>query len=177
MMEQVDPYTNERARERGFSRALPGSEPYTGAAETEMLERDYLDPRASRVDVKVVEVDVDVSKLVKYLDTVISDILEMRNAELSDEIKQLGVKIEQMGTERNPNTSHGTEKHTDVRHHVGEAGTSDAGSRLPLFLTIGITISLIGASLIGLPQPYNFIASLAIAGPLSASILGLRKRS
>ncbi len=102
-------YVDERARERGFLRAPPGSEPYTSAAETGMLGRDYFDSRASWAGVQVAEADA--SKLVKYVGIVLSDILEMRNAELIGEIKQLGAKIGQMGTERDQSTPHGAEKH------------------------------------------------------------------
>ena len=48
-------------------------------------------------------------------------------------------------------------------------------SKIPLFLSAGITSSLIITSLMALPPPFNYIASIALAGPLSASIMGLRK--
>ena len=48
-------------------------------------------------------------------------------------------------------------------------------SKLPLFLSTCIIFSLIATSLVGLPPPYSYIMTIALSGPLSASILGLRK--
>jgi hypothetical protein len=48
-------------------------------------------------------------------------------------------------------------------------------SRLPLTLSLGIISAMMGVAFVGLPSPYNYMAILAMAGPLSASILGLRR--
>lgn len=48
-------------------------------------------------------------------------------------------------------------------------------SKLPLVLSAGIAATLIASSILILPNPVNYIIAIAICGPLSASILGLRK--
>lgn len=48
-------------------------------------------------------------------------------------------------------------------------------SRLPLVLSAGIATTLIISSIFALPNPFNYIVAIAICGPLSASLLGLRK--
>ena len=47
-------------------------------------------------------------------------------------------------------------------------------SKLPLVLSAGIAATLITSSLVALPSPFSYIIAIAIAGPLSASLLGLR---
>ena len=48
-------------------------------------------------------------------------------------------------------------------------------SRLPLALSMSIISLLMASSFIGLPEPFNYIACLALAGPLSASMMGFRR--
>lgn len=48
-------------------------------------------------------------------------------------------------------------------------------SKLPLVLSAGIATTLIISSILTLPNPFNYIIAIAICGPLSASMLGLRK--
>ena len=47
-------------------------------------------------------------------------------------------------------------------------------SKLPLILSMVAAISLMIPAFILMPEPYNYIVCLAIAGPLSACIIGLK---
>ncbi len=49
------------------------------------------------------------------------------------------------------------------------------GSKLPLILSAGIAITLSASAIVTVPSPFNYIIAIAICGPLSASILGLKK--
>ena len=48
-------------------------------------------------------------------------------------------------------------------------------SKLPLVLSAGIASALIATSMLTMPEPFNYIIAIAICGPLSASIMGLKK--
>ena len=48
-------------------------------------------------------------------------------------------------------------------------------SKIPLILSLGVTTTLLITSLFALPNPINYIIAIAIAGPLSASLLGLKR--
>lgn len=48
-------------------------------------------------------------------------------------------------------------------------------SKLPLVLSASIATTLMITSLLTLPAPFNYIIAIAIAGPLSASLLGLKR--
>ena len=50
-------------------------------------------------------------------------------------------------------------------------------TRLPLGLSATVLSSLIVASLLGLPPPYNIIAGIALGGPLFVSLYGLKKQA
>lgn len=50
-------------------------------------------------------------------------------------------------------------------------------TKIPLVLSACTAIILIVASLIFVPTPFNYIMALAICGPLSACILGLKPKS
>jgi len=65
-----------------------------------------------------------------------------------------------------------TKKHPNVKQK--QEVTKKTKSKLQLSLSIGITSGMILTALIGLPEPFNYILSLALAGPLTASILGFR---
>ena len=47
-------------------------------------------------------------------------------------------------------------------------------SKLPLILAMVVAISLMIPAFIYMPEPYNYYVCLAIAGPLSAAIMGLK---
>ena len=63
---------------------------------------------------------------------------------------------------------------TEPVKHVQKKITKQK-SRLPLVLSAGIATTLIISSILALPNPFNYIIAIAICGPLSASLLGLRK--
>lgn len=48
-------------------------------------------------------------------------------------------------------------------------------SKLSTALYVGIFSALLTASFIGLPTPFNYVSSVAFAGPLAASLLLLRR--
>ncbi len=62
-----------------------------------------------------------------------------------------------------------------VKHVQKKATKQKQKSKLPLVLSAGIATTLIISSILALPNPFNYIVAIAICGPLSASLLGLRK--
>ena len=56
-----------------------------------------------------------------------------------------------------------------------EENIKKKNSKIPLVLSIGIISTMMSVAYLGLPSPYNYMAILAMAGPLSASFLGLRR--
>ena len=55
--------------------------------------------------------------------------------------------------------------------------TSREKSRIPLVLSAGVAATMMATSLAMLPNPYNYIIAIAIAGPLSASLFGLKRKN
>ena len=46
--------------------------------------------------------------------------------------------------------------------------------KIYLILSAGVAFTLMIASLLAMPDPFNYIIAIAVAGPLSACLLGLK---